>query len=180
MTWPNPLLAVITACAVWVALQQMIIARKKLNHDLFDRRFAVFTATQDFLFACLNRSLDMKADIKDFSNAIRAAPFLFDKDVNDFLLEILDTGKKIQIFAPYVTRRDIPDHESQLEDYTNAHDLLWEESESLTSRFEPTMNLANTKAFPIISVVPLPDLRPLRDRIRRSIRPPERDKGHAE
>jgi hypothetical protein len=37
--------ACITASTTWIAFQQMAIARQKLNHDLFDRRFAIYTPT---------------------------------------------------------------------------------------------------------------------------------------
>ncbi len=35
---------VIAAAGVWIARQQMHIARVKLQHDLYDRRYAVFQA----------------------------------------------------------------------------------------------------------------------------------------
>ena len=180
MIWPSLLLAVIAACAAWVALQQMIIARKKLNHDLFDRRFAVFTATQDYFVACLNRNGGTHEDTSEFYSATRAAPFLFDKDLNEFLSQTLKAGIDIQVFGKHITRSDLPDHQQYLDTYHKAQSWLADEYESLTGRFEPTMNLANTKAFPIRSVVPFPDPRLLRDRILRSIHTPEQDKGHAE
>jgi hypothetical protein len=40
---------VIAAVGAWVALQQMHIARTKLQHDLYDRRYAVFQAVRRFL-----------------------------------------------------------------------------------------------------------------------------------
>jgi hypothetical protein len=39
---------VIAAAGAWVALQQMHIARVKLQHDLYDRRYAVFEAVRRF------------------------------------------------------------------------------------------------------------------------------------
>ena len=48
MSWfPQTLLAFIAACAAWIAFQQMAIARQKLNHDLFERRFIVYMAVRD-------------------------------------------------------------------------------------------------------------------------------------
>lgn len=40
---------VIAAVGAWVALQQMHIARVKLQHDLYERRYAVFEAVRRFL-----------------------------------------------------------------------------------------------------------------------------------
>jgi hypothetical protein len=40
---------VIAGVGAWVALQQMYLARVKLQHDLFDRRYAVFQAVVSFM-----------------------------------------------------------------------------------------------------------------------------------
>ena len=40
------LVPVIAAVGAWVALQQMYLARVKLQHDLYDRRYAVFQRIQ--------------------------------------------------------------------------------------------------------------------------------------
>lgn len=40
---------VIAGVGAWIALQQMYLARVKLQHDLFDRRYAVFQAVRRFL-----------------------------------------------------------------------------------------------------------------------------------
>jgi len=40
---------VIAAVGASVAVQQMVIARVKLQHDLYDRRYAVFDAVRAFL-----------------------------------------------------------------------------------------------------------------------------------
>jgi hypothetical protein len=45
---------VIAPMRTWVALQQMYLARVKLQHDLYDRRYAVFEAVRRFLDAAVS------------------------------------------------------------------------------------------------------------------------------
>ena len=40
---------VVAAVGVWVAVQQMRLARLKTQHDLFDRRYAIYLATLDLI-----------------------------------------------------------------------------------------------------------------------------------
>jgi hypothetical protein len=42
----TPVIAIVGA---WVALEQMKIARVKLRHDLYDRRYAVFQSARSLL-----------------------------------------------------------------------------------------------------------------------------------
>jgi hypothetical protein len=74
MWFPQLLLAIIAACAAWIAFQQWVTARLKLNHDLFERRFAVYVATQEHIVFCLN-SIGAHADMRnDHAGAIVKAP----------------------------------------------------------------------------------------------------------
>ena len=53
---PNAVLAVAAVIGAWIAIQQMVIARQKLNLDLFDRRYKL-TSKHDASFK-LPRSRD--------------------------------------------------------------------------------------------------------------------------
>lgn len=70
----------------------MLIARQKLNHDLFDRRFAVFLATRDYMTAVLGQAEDLNRKTSTFHGAIAPAPFLFDTDITDFVQEVEKRG----------------------------------------------------------------------------------------
>jgi hypothetical protein len=159
------LLAVIAVCAAWIAAQQMLIARQKLNHDLFDRRFAVFAATQNHLVLCLNRDGGTQEDTAVFYEAIRAAPFLFKKDINDFLAQVMKYSADLQIFGKHMKNPSLPDYQR----YTEIHDeaQLWttDAYANIVSRFQPSMNLLNVKPFSMNDIVSIPDAQMLRDKI---------------
>lgn len=166
MTWLPPLLlAVIAACAAWIAAQQMIIARQKLNHDLFDRRFAVFTATQDHLVACLSRDGGTQEDTGAFYKATRAAPFLFNKEINDFLAEVMKASINIQVFGKHVGNTSLSDHQKFMDIHHKAQLWAADEYERLTARFQPSMNLSNIKPFAMAAIMPTPNEQALRERL---------------
>jgi hypothetical protein len=70
-----PLLAgVIGVVGTWIALQQMRLARVKVQHDTYDRKFAVFVAVRSLLtvVAGLTRATYLE-DMRAFINEIGAA-----------------------------------------------------------------------------------------------------------
>jgi hypothetical protein len=75
-----PLLAgVIGTVGAWIAFQQMHLARVKLQHDTYDRKYAVFQGVSWVLLivAGLKRAPSIE-DMGAFIKVIGAASFLFD------------------------------------------------------------------------------------------------------
>jgi hypothetical protein len=166
VSWfPQLLLAIVAGCGVWIAAQQMLIARQKLNHDLFERRFAVYAATQNYFVACLNREGGTHEDTRAFYEATRAAPFLFDKKVNEFLSEVMERSIAMQVFGKYRDRPTVPDYQNFLDTYHKAQLWIAGEYEKLTSRFQPSLNLSNIRPFSMNEIVSIPDVQILRDKI---------------
>jgi hypothetical protein len=89
LTW---LVAVFVAYVTW---RQMYIARRKLILDLFDRRYQVFTATEEFLAKAANGNLKLPGpDEIKFLQETSHARFLFESDVTDAINEIGHTAYK--------------------------------------------------------------------------------------
>ena len=167
MSWfPQLLLAIIAGCGVWIAAQQMLIARQKLNHDLFERRFAVYAATQNYFVACLNREGGTHEDMSAFYESTKAAPFLFNKDINEFLSEVMKRSIEMQVFGEYKDRPTVPDYQNFLDTYRKAQLWIGREYERLTPRFQQSLNLSNIRPFPVNEIVSIPDVQILRDKIR--------------
>jgi hypothetical protein len=84
-----PALAAAIAFASWRSTRssnqwQVRIARQKLKHDLYDRRFAVYMAFHELMVAVAEKS-DVDAELRK-ANAARAhSPFLLDPDVTQYL-----------------------------------------------------------------------------------------------
>jgi len=66
---------VIAAVGAWIALQQMYIARVKLQHDLYDRRYAVFEAVRRFLDEAVSQKIVSPETLHSF--ALRTGDALF-------------------------------------------------------------------------------------------------------
>lgn len=171
MSWVTSLLlAVIAACAAWVAFQQWVVARLKLNHDLFERRFAVFVATQNYLVACLNRDGGTYEDTGAFYEATRAAPFLFDKDINEFLAAVMKHSVNIQVFGKHIDKLTLRDWQKFMDIYHNSQEWAGEAYASITQRLQPTLSLSNINPFSIGQFIPIPDGKVLRDKLTASFK----------
>ena len=77
----------------------MAIARQKLNHDLFDRRFAVYIAMRDYMAAVCDRDEDMRQKAFVYHNAIAPAPFLFNEEIAVYLREVQRHGIAVVTFS---------------------------------------------------------------------------------
>lgn len=84
-----PLLAVVVSGASVLAVSvfswwQVRIAREKLRHDLYDRRFAIYMAFHELLIAMLEKT-DVDPELRK-ANAARAhSPFLLDAKLGRYL-----------------------------------------------------------------------------------------------
>ena len=86
----------IAMVGAWVALQQMYLARVKLQHDLFDRRYAVFQAVRRFLDEAVSQQVVSNEMFQSFILGTVDATFLFDDRLAVYLKEMRDHAAKAQ------------------------------------------------------------------------------------
>src|SRR5580704_867150 len=79
---------VIAGVGVWIAFVQSRIARAKLQHDLFDRRFAVYEATRTLLLVIMRKGNASLDDLSRFTMGTIDAVFLLDKSTSTYLQDI--------------------------------------------------------------------------------------------
>jgi hypothetical protein len=136
---------VIAAVGVWIALQQMHLARVKLQHDTYDRKYGVFVAVRSVLtvVAGLKRAPHLE-DMRDFINEIGAAPFLFDDDKLVRYLEEVErrvyraNGLNDIIIMSTLSDGDKVNASKELEEH-----ILWlsEQSNIITEKFRRSLEL---------------------------------------
>jgi hypothetical protein len=86
----TPLLAVI---ATYIAYQQWHTSRIKLQHDLYDRKYAVYAALTNFLIQTQLDVLHVNYNtIILFGQKVKESYFLFDPEVSNYLEEVLKKG----------------------------------------------------------------------------------------
>src|SRR5438105_2018099 len=87
-------LTAIPFIGAWLAWQQVHIARVKLQHDLFERRYKVFDATRKLLISILVTGTASEEARRAFALDTVDAVFLFDDDLARYLKEM---GKRAVI-----------------------------------------------------------------------------------
>ncbi len=100
-----PFLAVaVSFASYWSGRWQVRIAREKLRHDLYDRRFAIYIAFHDLLVAFTEKA-DVEAELRR-ANAARAhAPFLLDPQLGPYLEKLHDEAFRINAESELVRGR---------------------------------------------------------------------------
>ena len=71
-------LLLLPAIGAWIAWQQVQIARVKLQHDLYDRRFAIFNAARKLLLEVTTHGDISDHSVNEYVIATADAVFLLD------------------------------------------------------------------------------------------------------
>jgi hypothetical protein len=144
----TPLLAGVIGCVgTWIALQQMHLARVKLQHDTYDRKYAVFVAVRWVLtvVAGLKRAPNLE-DMHGFINEIGAAAFLFDDKLVIYLNEIESRVHRAHGLHEMMSNfaDDFkPAASKELEEH-----IFWlgEQSGVITEKFRPSLELRKPRS----------------------------------
>ncbi|MCJ2113280.1 hypothetical protein MKK64_19060 [Methylobacterium sp. E-025] len=134
-----PLLGLLAA---WIAYQQWRTADRKVQLDLFDRRFAIYEAAREALAPVMREAGAETRDYFAFSSAIDKAPFLFGKEVlNQFEVTRQDINRLVMFTG---MMRDGPPYEPKAID--GRHDYMIKIGEFYTIMpplIEPYMQLTH-------------------------------------
>jgi len=136
----------IAAIVAWIAIQQYYLARAKFKLDLFEKRFAVYKATQKFLSAIMGDP-NIQWD--------RAVEFLRDKQDSVFLFDDETVNYLDSLYKKAVDMIDLKDDYDPLPSGTERTDLvkrkselrkqLTEELPKLKDVFRPYLQFKNWK-----------------------------------
>lgn len=144
---------VIAAVGAWVALQQMYIARVKLQHDLYDRRSAVFEAVRQFLNEAISQKIVSTETFRSFALRTADAPFLFDDRLAAYLKEMRDHGANAQsIYSVIESGEGImpPDQKARASEEAGKH-LMWlvGQIDRIAEKFRPFLTLNKRSRSPL-------------------------------
>jgi hypothetical protein len=142
---------VIAAVGAWVAIQQMRIARIKLQHDLYDRRYAVFQAVRRFLDEALANQLVSSETLRAFVLGTSDAEFLLPDDLAEYLARMRERARTAQ--SIYMVMPALLPGSQQLADASRAANehMQWlgEQVEGLSARFRPSLKLDKQSRSPL-------------------------------
>lgn len=124
----------------WVAWQQMRISSRKLDFDLYDRRFAVFAATRTLISETVSNAEVSLEVLRAFDLGVADAPFLLNEEVNSYISELRRHAAAVCSF------RGQPNYEEQ---YHSA--LQWfgnqVDRQVLQSKFLPTLSFSRRRCI---------------------------------
>jgi hypothetical protein len=132
----------IAAVGAYLARQQVIIARTKLRHDLFDRRFKVFEAARTFLASVMRSGKMSVSDFNDYTAGVIDAQFLLSKEVRAYLFEIRKRATAMQALNDTLEPLPPGAKKSELVDKAGA-EFTWlsEQLDVLPDKFKPFLTL---------------------------------------
>jgi hypothetical protein len=143
----TPAIAIVGA---WVALQQMKIARIKLQHDLYDRRYAVFQSVRSLMNQVISNKFVAAETLNSFAIGTADAPFLFDDVLARYLREFRDHAAAHQSINLVMEGMPAGDQKTAASNKAGEH-LQWllEQIDVLTEKFRPFLQLDKRRRSPV-------------------------------
>lgn len=142
---------VIASVGAGVAIQQMRIARVKLQHDLYDRRYAVFQAVRRFLDEMVINRVVSQETLRAFVIGTADAEFLFPDELATYLGEMSRRARKAQ--SIYMTMPSLPQDSQEWRNASLAasEQTQWlvEQIDGLTARFRDVLKLDKHSRSPL-------------------------------
>jgi len=123
-----------------VAQQQAQLAAVRLQHDLFDRRFALFEAARTFLVKeiQMNPSTD---GIFIFAQQTATAVFLVDAPLKEYLEKLRKSAFELQRLSNLVALQQGPNHSENVEQKYQLVEWFGVQLDVLVEQFQPFLNL---------------------------------------
>jgi hypothetical protein len=128
------------------AQQQARLADIRLQHDLFDRRFAVYAAARALLIEIIQNANVSNDGRNSFVRGTADAVFLVDTDLVDYLEEIRKNSIELQRLNRVLNNSDIPVGPQREKSAKEESELmLWffDQLGVLIQKFKPFLSLDN-------------------------------------
>jgi hypothetical protein len=137
-----PLLAVvIAAVGALLAWQQVKLARVRLQHDLYDRRFAVFEAARKLLADVLAQSNATDEQIRSYVIGTAEARFLVNDDISKYLNEIRTRASRLRAINATMSPLPVGDQRTALAQEEERIFAWMEQVDVLVDKFRPFLTL---------------------------------------
>lgn len=132
MQWIQSItLIIIAAFGYFIAYHQMISARIKLQHDLFDRRYDIYLCVRKFIVGILDNNRVCSEDIFEFKSESLKSVFLFDKNITDYISTLINK-------AEHLLKIEIDSFESSVEEHI---DWFEKQEDIIHVIFRPYLNV---------------------------------------
>jgi hypothetical protein len=133
---------VIGMIAAAIAARQYLVARAKLNLDLFQRRYALYEGLRMFLSSHFTEMSGTKADMR-FLNSVHEAYFLFGPEIGGYMERIADeTGEYLSAQLALIETQH-PEEKAMLETAVQGYKMHFsQELAELRTRFGKYMDFA--------------------------------------
>lgn len=136
--------SVIAAIGAIIALQQMRIARKKLDHDRYEKRLKIFEAAHALLAEAVVEDTVSDPVLKRFFVDVIDAPFHFGDDVVKYLEELGTVASSVKVSQEALAEQTDTKLREELKSEASKN-LLWIQQElqtgNLVRRFRPYLAL---------------------------------------
>jgi hypothetical protein len=135
-----PALAIVGAALAW---QQVRISRVKLQHDLYERRFAIFDAARVFLSELLRSSTGISNEqIRSFFIRTSDSRFILNDEIYDYLSVIRRRAIRLQTINEALTNLPIGDKRAEIaKEDEEISEWLGDQFKVLINIFRPFLTL---------------------------------------
>jgi len=132
-----------------IAQQQAQLALVRLQHDLFERRIAVFDAVRDLIKEVVHTSNVSDVAWITFLRGVETTEFLFDQEITNYVADLRNRAARLRLAVSRLADENLPVGSERSEFAQQRHDQsIWlvTQSDSVVSKFKPALALEQRTA----------------------------------
>jgi hypothetical protein len=141
---PTVVAVIVAGIAGYIAWRQWRTAHDRLSFDLFEKRFAVYEATRNFLIGAILHGQVRSEDYVALYNGISGTEFLFSGETRSYVMNIRDKAYRAQAIRSGLARE--PNHpraDKLIDEEETILQFFLEQDDLLESKFKPYLDLSN-------------------------------------
>lgn len=136
--------------ASYIAYQQYLTSKSKLNLDLYEKRYKVYNATRTFLSTILSRQTYTQEDYNDFFVTTSDSEILFGQKTSNYLKEIRTKAQNMSIAKEEMKNCDFDTEERKSYMLEEQKHRYWLDDQILEGKmndiFKPHFDFSNIKS----------------------------------
>jgi hypothetical protein len=135
---------VLTIAGVGIAWGQLALARARMKHDLYDRRYKIFQGARAFIVEVCQEGRAENERVLAYHRDTGDAVFLLKPSVLFYLNEIEKKGFRLAYLRTVIAREDHPKRNAAIDEEANLLTWFSEQFDPLVQQFKPFLQLESS------------------------------------
>jgi hypothetical protein len=130
--------AIVGAVIAW---GQFSLARMRMQHDLYDRRYKMFESTRRLIAEIVREGRSTNQHVLTYLRETGDAVFLLDRSTVDYMKELEEQARRLAFLGTILATDDHPNRNAAIDEEAELLQWFTDQFEVLIDKFKPFLQL---------------------------------------